>query len=97
MTSFNAFPFYFSCLAKVLNGIFFLFNLLAWIACCVGFGGVLMTAKSSQLGGGESKFYWNKMDVAGTTIAFGDDLCQSDFCSKCKSGGSGFIAMQGQI
>lgn len=86
--------------AKVLNIFFLLFNFLAWVACCVSFGGVLAksTTESALLGGSiDGKWYWNRVETDFTTLNFSDDDCDLVMvadCSKCRSGGRGLIAMQ---
>lgn len=81
--------------AKVLNGFFFLFQLLSWIATCVSFGGALATASLEMPGGGATvKLYHNRVGTDDGTVGYGDEACIFAFCSKCESGGKGLIAMQ---
>lgn len=90
-----------SCLpaftAKVYNGLFLLFQILAWISTCVAFGGVLAVAKHTQLGGAiKINMYHDRLAFQGQTIKYGSDLCDNEiipFCDKCNGGGKGFIAM----
>lgn len=82
--------------AKVLNSVFFLFNLLGFISCCIGFGSGLMTSNTQMMGGSmKATHYWNHLHVDGSdNIAYDSPDCALSFCDKCKTGGRGFIAMQ---
>lgn len=39
------------CAAKVLNVLFLVLSFLAWVCCCVSFGGELMEVKTDAMGG----------------------------------------------
>jgi hypothetical protein len=77
-----------------MNVAFLLLNFMAFIAVCVGFGGVLMTAKVAD----DSKvdFYWSHAKSDSSTANFGNsDECSTSGtpCADFNHGGKGFLAM----
>lgn len=89
--------------AKVLNFLFVLFNVLAWICCCVQFGGKLLhvTFNKHVLGGPKAfDIYWNYAvsDWNNQKIHFSDRdaawCANNDWCAKCDEGGKALIGMQ---
>jgi len=86
--------------ARVLNGLFVLFNVLAWICCCVQFGGKLAHVTVKVMGGTHAyDIYW-KYAVAEKNQKFYFSSTDSawchmnDFCTKCNEGGKALIGMQ---
>ncbi len=50
------------CVGKALNATFLLLNFLAWVCCCVSFGGKLIHITFKHLGMSEAMhadYYWN--------------------------------------
>jgi len=92
--------------AKAMNIAFWLFNFMAWIACCVAFGSELIkteeewTTQDGKPTGDRSDFHWYHDKVTyyqplqqKTVITMYDDSddCSSADCSACLKGGRGLM------
>lgn len=71
-----------------LNVTVGIFVFLAWVACCVSFGGVLLTGRAGE---GTANFYYNKVTFGGATHSY-SSLGSSAF-DKCHKNGKGLVGM----